>query len=433
MILDFRFAICDCNCHGAEMANRKSKIANLKSPGITLLEMLAVLFILSMLMALSVAAYWRMGQSFKEQGAAAQLDVALRQARNAAISANAPAWVELDTEARRIVPWVYRTVGFWHFEDRSDFGKTTGAYHGAIMHGGQLFPEGKVGKCARLQEGAYIELGADPDFDCEDGGYLEAYVRPASYTFAGDNFIFFKKNAYSLKVGNGGVLVGNAGSKTLQAPGYHIVPGRWTKVAFAWDRQTTRLLVDDCLIAVGPGSRPPLTDYPLLIGHETASLDGLVDEARVMTAAAGNTLQLPRTFTIKHTAAPWSAVYFAADGSLDMRYHAGPLSVTLLFGQRARTVSISMLGQTTRQEVENVEAAAAPGAAPATAAAKGKLTLYPAGGSGAATQDKPAAPKAKKERQPEPGKEPGKQEEKKNAEKTPPKTTGASAGTGDTP
>lgn len=320
--------------------------------GLTMMELLAVIMIVSMMLGFSGTVYWRMSRSFKEQGAAAELDVALRQVRNSAVTANAPAFVELDADNKRIVPWVYKTVGFWHFEDRSSYGETSGPYHKGIMRGANLFPDGKVGKCAHLRDGAYIDAGSDPDFDLEDGGYLEAYIRPATLDFNSDNYIFFKKNSYSFRVGLRGVLMGNAGNKTLKAETYRVAPGRWTKVAFAWDRQSTRILVDDGIVAVGPGSKPPITNNPLLIGHETASLDGLVDEARVMSASSGNTVQLSQLYEITHNAAPWKAIYFAADGSLDMRYHAGPIGVTLTKEKRARSVNISMLGQISRTEVE---------------------------------------------------------------------------------
>jgi len=363
--------------------------------GLTLLEMLAVLTIVSLMMGLSVGVYLHMNRVFREQGAAAALDVALRQARNAAISAGAPAFVEIDVEKRRIVPWVYHTVGFWNFEDRTDFGRTTGAYRDAMMRGAELFPEGKVGKCARLRENCFVDLGADPDYDCEDGGYLEAYIRPACYTFIGDNFVFFKKNAYYLKVGLRGVLVGNAGGKTVQSVEYHIVPGRWSKVAMAWDHYSTRLLVDDCLVGLGPGGKTPVSDYPLLVGHETASLEGLVDEVRVMSASAGEAVQLPSGYSIKHTAAPWSAVYFASDGTLDIRYHTGPVSITLLKDNRARTVAISMLGQTTRAEVEQIETKDEVVAAAASAPASKKLTVYNTEDGGTPPKPKDQAPKTK--------------------------------------
>jgi prepilin-type N-terminal cleavage/methylation domain-containing protein len=362
----------------------------LQPRGLTMMELLAVILIISMMLGFSGTVYWRMSKAFKEQGAAAELDVALRQVRNSAITANAPAFVELDVENKRVVPWVYKTVGFWHFEDRSSYGRTSGPYHQGIMRGADLFPDGKIGKCVRLHDGACVDVGSDPDFDLQDGGYLEAYIRPATADFNGDSFIFFKKNSYSFRVGLRGVLMGNAGNKTLKAESYHIVPGRWTKVAFTWDRQSTRILVDDGIVAVGPGSKPPLSDYPLLIGHETASLDGLVDEARVMSASAGNTLQLSKFYEIEHNAAPWNAIYFAADGSLDMRYHAGPVRVTITQEKRARSVNVSMLGQITRMEMEKTEGSSSDVAESSAKPAPAKgLVLYDDNG-------KPIIPDAEK-------------------------------------
>lgn len=322
--------------------------------GLTLVELLTVILIVALLMGLSGAAYWRMSRSMKEQAVAAELDVAIRHARNSALTANAPAFVEIDVEERRVVPWAYRTVGTWHFEEGKGVSHCKGPYHEALVRGAQMGMDGKIGKCAQLKDSAYIELGSDPDFDFTDGGFLEAYVRASTYSFGGEDYIFSKKNAYSLKVGKGGVLIGNAGNQTIEST-YRLVPGRWTKVAFAWDRQSTRLIIDDGIVAIGTGSKPPMSDYPLILGHETASFEGQVDEVRIMSADAGSAVNLSRNWTITHNFAPWKGVYFAPDGSLDMRFHAGPVVITLTQSDKVRTVNISMLGTTTRSEADKVE------------------------------------------------------------------------------
>jgi len=350
-----------------------ARVARRGPSGMTLMELLAVVAIVSMMLGLSAIGYWRMSKSFREQGAASEIDVCIRQARNSAIAANAPAFVEIDPENRLVRPWAFRTVGLWHFEDRSSYGETRGPFHNARMAGAELFSDGKIGKCARLREGAYVDAGNDPDFDFEDGGYLEAYIRPGSLGFAGDNFIFFKKNAFQLKIGVGGVLVANTVGKTIQTKNYRVVPGRWTKVALTWDRQSTRILVDDGVVAVGPGGKTPLSDYPLLMGHDQASFTGLIDEVRFMTATAGNPIELPKSYGISHTAAPWNGIYFAGNGNLDLRYHAGPVSITLSHETRARTVSVSMLGTTQRLELENID----PKDNPAVVISQNKrLTIY---------------------------------------------------------
>lgn len=348
--------------------------------GVTLIELLTVIGLLAMLMALSAFTYIRMSRSFKEQGAASELDVVLRQSRNSALIGNAYAFVQIDTEAKKVIPWVYKTVGFWHFEDKNGYGKTRGAYHDGVFRGGDLYPEGKIGKCVRLRDGANIDVGNDPDFDLEDGGYLEAYIRPMTYQFNGDNFVFSKSGSYALWIRHGGVLCGQVGPKKTEAPQYKIVPNRWTKVALAWDTLSMRLFIDDGLVAVGPGTKAPVSDTPLLIGHDQASLIGLIDEARVMSATPGNPVTIPPQMKVTHTAAPWNGIYFAPDGTLDMRFHPGPVSISLTSGNKIRTVNVSMMGQTQRMEVENApapeQAADAQPPRPLTPGQKAKLKVY---------------------------------------------------------
>ena len=321
----------------------------------TLVELLAVMAILAMMMGLSAGVYWKMSQNMKEQGAAAEIDVALRQARTNAVTSNAPAFVEIDAANHQVIPWVYKTVGLWHFEKKDGFGRSGGAHSTAVLRGAELYKEGKIGQCVRLTPGTCIDAGTNPDFDCDDGGYLEAYIRPVPVNDGGTGYIFFKQDCYFLTIKLDGTLQGNAGGKNLNAPDYRIAAGRWSKVALAWDRHSTRIMIDDAVIAIGPGSEPIVNDRPLLIGHEEGGMVGLVDEVRIMAAARGHAVDLPKFSEVKNTAQPWNAVYFASDGTLDIRHHAGPVSITLLQGTTARTVNVSMLGLTTRAEVLDKE------------------------------------------------------------------------------
>lgn len=326
--------------------------------GITLLEMIIVIGLMTLLMGLGIGSYIAMSKNYKEEGAVSQIDVMLRQVRNSAVTTQSPAHVVIDTENRRITPWATRTVALWHFEDCDEFNHTSGSRHGAALRGAKQDKNGKIGKCARIAPGNYIDAGDDPDFDLDDGGYIEAYIRPLAGDFTGENFVFSKDGAYSLKIGKSGVLIGQiAGngktpSTKVFSKTYKIVPGRWTKVAFAWDRNVTRVMADDLVLATGPGATPPTTSNPFLIGHESSSFDGLVDEVRVMSAVSGGTLELPKTFTITHNAAPWSAIYFAGDGSLDMRFHSGPLQITVENEGRMRGLTIDMFGNSKRIELE---------------------------------------------------------------------------------
>ncbi|MEI6231583.1 MAG: LamG-like jellyroll fold domain-containing protein [Planctomycetota bacterium] len=326
--------------------------------GVTLLEMIVVIGLITLLLGMGVGSYIAMSKSYKEEGAASQIDVILRQVRNSAIGSQSPAWVEINTETRRITPWASRTVALWHFEDCDDFNHTTGSRHNAVLRGAKHDRNGKIGKCARLAPGNYVDGGNDPDFDLEDGGYIEAYIRPLSGDFTGDNFIFSKDGAFSLKIGKKGVLIGEIsgdGKRPLTkvfSKTYRIAPGRWTKVAFAWDRNVTRVMADDLVLATGPGATPPVNSNSFIVGSESSSFEGLVDEVRVQAAIAGNKLEVNPTVTITHNTAPWNAIYFGSDGALDMRFHGGPVRITLESEGRIRGVAVDMFGTPTRLELK---------------------------------------------------------------------------------
>ena len=83
-------------------------------------------------------------------------------------------------------------------------------------------------------------------------------------------------------------------------------------------------------------------------------MDGVVDEVRITAAVSGGSLALPR-FTVKHNTAPWNAVYFAEDGTLDLRFHPGPVRIEIERDRRSRAVSVNMFGLTTRHEMEKAE------------------------------------------------------------------------------
>ena len=325
--------------------------------GFTLLELLVVIGILSLLMAIGVAAFRRTSMRMREDAAAARLDTLIRQARNSALSSGAPAFVELDTtnSAPRAIPWAYRLAGLWHFEGHAGARETSGAFRKKALVVGCKSVEGKIGKGLCMGDSAgtfrgHVDCDADPDFDCEDGGYLEAYICGES-PFSNRQYVFHKKNAYSLSVESGGVLVGMAGSGQVAAQNYLLAPRRWTKVAFAWDRRSSRVLVDDAVMGVGPGLKAPINNEPLFIGDEQATFLGRIDEAKILAAVAGEALELPLEAKLIHNAQPWNAIFFAADGSLDLRYHTGPLTIDIVQGEKRRGVTVSMLGLTQRGDV----------------------------------------------------------------------------------
>jgi len=324
-----------------------------RNSGFTLVELLTVIVILAILMSIGSMAFRRVSVRLKEDAVSAYLDTVIRLARSSAVASGAPAFVEFDLHSSpmRVTPWVYKVVGQWHFEAGGT--ETMGAYNLRAGVYGCPLVDGKIGKALDFTVGGHVDCGSDPDFDCADGGYVECYVfwlRGAPRT-AGLEMIFSKKNAYTLAVGSGGLLCATVGSERVQADPYRLPPRRWTKVACAWDRRSIRLLVDDAVVALGPGVNTPVNVEALLVGSEQGSFYGLIDEVKIMAAVPGKQQDLEGDFTLTHTAAPWDAIFFAADGSLDVRYHSGPVTVDVVKGTKKRTLLVTMLGLTQRSEI----------------------------------------------------------------------------------
>ncbi|MCW8130946.1 MAG: prepilin-type N-terminal cleavage/methylation domain-containing protein [Planctomycetota bacterium] len=316
----------------------------------TLIELLVVIAIVMALMGIGAAAFQRQSARMKADAVASTVDTAIRQARNSAVSTGAPAFVELDDrhDPQRVVAWGYRVVGMWHFEEGGF--EARGAFNHMGVIRGCKSVEGKVGKALYFDGRSNVDCGSDPEFDLEDGGYLEAYILGLT-GFGSKQFIFNKKNAYGLSVARNGLLTGFVGSQEIVGDVYSLPPKRWTKVGFAWDRRNSRLLVDDAVVAVGPGMQTPVNHESLLVGDEQASFIGMIDEVRVMAAIPGNPVELAGETKIQHNAAPWKAIHFAPDGGLDVRYHTGPITVDLIQGEKKRSLFVSMLGLTKKSEV----------------------------------------------------------------------------------
>ncbi len=328
--------------------------------GITLMELLVVLGICAAMMSLGAAAYIRSSSRMREEGAAAQLEIMLRAAHN-----SGPSFVTIDTETDpvhpKIMPWTYKVVGQWNF----DGGKITqGALGLDGFNRGCVSVEGKFGNGIAFGTGApqnggaysgFLDLGSNADFDMKEGGWIEAWIM-GTMDWSGGQFIFNKKGCYSLSVDVGGYLVGQAGSDRIKVREYSLPLRRWTKVAFAWDKYSSRIFIDDALYAVGPGMTANYNpSESLLFGDDNNSLMGRGDEVKIMTVFSGKALNIPPHSKIVHDTAPWNAVFFAPDGSLDMNYHTGPVYIDVISPEsKKRRIYVSMLGATKRGEVEKM-------------------------------------------------------------------------------
>jgi prepilin-type N-terminal cleavage/methylation domain-containing protein len=317
-----------------------SKATPRRSAGFTMVEMLVVLAILGILMGISIGAF-RKSVPSRDVARNAVLD-ALRQARLFAVAENAPASVHLDlAEGEGGWPTVTargrRTVGGWHLESTALEGWPDAAHGGGL----EEEPKGALGHAVALSDvdPSWVDFGASPAFDAEEGFALEFFVktlRPRSQV------LFSKGKGFTLRSEADGALtlevrvqrLDEQGQKKLlhlsqKTPAPVLVAGRFVKVVASYDGLEMRLSADDVValdeLAPRPEAFAPDRESPLVAGSDDAPAGFTLDEVK-FGIFAGDSQPL-RDMELGSGA---QAVHFAPDGTLDPRFHQGPVELLLI-------------------------------------------------------------------------------------------------------
>jgi hypothetical protein len=331
--------------------------------------MLMVITLVMALLGLGIMAFVRGSRQFKVEGMVDEVALALRHARQEAASTQAPGFVTIEKDPEQgtttLAAWGYRLVGMWHLEDGKKI--TAGAFNLNAHVNEAAFCPGKIGQGIRLvgqrtaksRFAGHLDCGDHPSFDCENGGFLEAYIFGLA-DFLSPQFVFRKKDCFALCVGRGGVLTGMVGKEEVRAKDYFIRPRRWTKVGMVWNESLIFLLADDAVVATGPGGPTPIKETSLLIGDDKMTFMGMVDEPRILAAVLGPKVRVPPQIEVTHNAAPWPRIHFAPDGGLDPRFHPGSLTVQFTQARgdtstrKRYGIEISQLGLTRRLEMQSI-------------------------------------------------------------------------------
>jgi len=320
--------------------------------GLTLLELMLVLFVLALLFGISLGFLSTL--DLGRRSARGLVKNVLRSAANTAIASGASAEVRVDPQSGTLVAQALRVVGTWHFEGR--------ALEGAFGIDGTVDPglfteDGYLGSAlsfaGRFGASATIPVQHDPSFDLRDGFALECAV---FWEEAGGGRLLSIGEACSLEIGGAGEVRGRFTAATEReghpAPGASVVvqssagrvpAGRWARLRLLYDRRELRLEVDGVLAARVEETAPVWRiDSPLVLSDERRPFPGRVDELCVSAVVSGEAARLPETVRIVESP---PVIHFVPGGGLDRDLHPGSARIVLAYQDGERdTIEIGSYG-----------------------------------------------------------------------------------------
>ncbi|TAJ24843.1 MAG: hypothetical protein EPO68_00895 [Planctomycetota bacterium] len=323
--------------------------------GLTLLELLLVLGILSAVMGLGLGMFASLDLSKRQ--AVGLVRNALRSAQNSAISRRSEASVRIDPKLGRMSPRFQQVVGTWHFETPELVG-AFGIQGRAID--AELTQDGYIGRALDFDvdaEGPRVELPIQRDTaaDFRAGFALECALR-RSGADAGE--VANAGASFGLQVLRDGALRGWFAPQVLAqdggaAKGGHVIAqsepgalplGVWRRVRLEYAGQELVLSLDGSAVARVEEQAPVWQlEGPLLLSSARTPFRGQLDVLVLTAVGAGEDVELPEGVSFS----PESAVTlrFQAGGGLDRRAHTQPVRIGIDFADGARQwVGIGLYG-----------------------------------------------------------------------------------------
>jgi len=322
----------------------------------TLLELLAVMFILALVLGGGLG-YFSSLDLGRRQAAGLVRNV-LRSAQNTAIASGAPARVRIDKVKNALWAESLATVGTYHFEQQS----ITGFGPAGTAEPEHFDERGFVGACFRpggvLGAEAEIPLERDPACDFTHGFSLEcALFRETENSGRVFSLGSSESPTLALELGKNGALRARmrtrTGDATSDRPGGTVIlqsepglvpVGRWMKVRMRYDRARFELLLDGALVDFEEEeSFVWRVDAPLVLSDAALPFPGRIDNLVIAAMVVGDPSILPESMHFVPDVP--AVVQFAASGGLDRERHRDPPRIGLEYKDGSReTVTVGLYG-----------------------------------------------------------------------------------------
>ncbi|HEU4339289.1 MAG TPA: LamG-like jellyroll fold domain-containing protein [Planctomycetota bacterium] len=325
--------------------DRRGDRTKLRRSGVTLLEILVVLAILSMIFAMTIGVLRNANRDLGVMAAANTVTALLRAAGEHARAENSPAWVVLNTNERTAGTLIRESIVMCHFEDTSGGFNKTIDVHGAV----QVL--GRVGLAYRFKGSDTIDCGDIPRFAADQGISIEMWFNrnPGQ----GKHILASIGKEMEVSVDAVGRVQARVGNVTADS-GTNLIPREWWVYCQAiYNGREIKILLNGAEAGSKPCRHQWRGSAPLVLGAKKDGLAGLMDEVRVSAIIPHDTYQLPPQveFELPRSAKLQDGEYliaFDGTGRLDATRHTGEVTITLKSPAASKTLVITRQGQVRR-------------------------------------------------------------------------------------
>ena len=343
--------------NGGPSREAASRGTRLRRRGVTLLELMVVMFLLSIVLGFGLGMFATVDPG--QRAAVGQVQNLLRKAGNSAVTRAATARVRIEPAGSRFSAEVLRTIGTWHFEDE---GLVRGAFglDGSLEEGGEIVADGWVGRGLSFRGGARrarvsIAVQERPEWDFERGFVVEVALRREDDAGAR---VLSVGETFQLEVGGAGEFTTSFLAKrldstgrplpgervTLRAPRGMLERDRWHHLRIGYD-MTTFWAELDAVRVVEVAAEVPVFEIEgnFILSGGDAPFPGTIDAVVVSVVDAQESLELPGGVLFAPDAP--AEIVFGPGGGLARAVHPEPLQIGLDFsGGYRRTVRVELYG-----------------------------------------------------------------------------------------
>ncbi len=332
--------------------------ARVRTRGFTLIEMMVVMFIVSVLFGVSIASFHRLSSGPAMDIAERQARGALARVRLAAREQSALAEVIFEPgEPSLIRTRMTRDAGSWHFDVNDKDRGLGGRNNVARISGAKMVDEGTVRACLEFGGGDSVKCGRLAAYEPMRGFDISMDIRPSPKGDGGGLASF--GDLFSFELGEDGELMavvtieGEGDSVTVKTSKDVVEKDAWCRVRLTFDGIDIRLFAHQVLEAEkrivkqqSPGPRrlaSPETGDRLTFGSKTWG--GLIDEVIYRTVEDEEVTMLAEGQPVFFDHKTPVRVRFDAEGRLDPRVHDAEVVVKLKDIEGAtRSVRVDLTG-----------------------------------------------------------------------------------------